>query len=315
MKFDISDFVQMVTQHRYDVHNVIVRQHNEEIGRFDWIASARANAQSASKSVTTIAVGMAIEEGILSLDERPAEIFADRLPENPCENLLKMTLRDAIMMASGHAISILPGRSSDPNNPGRDDVETDWVRHALSFDVPFTPGTHWEYGNFGPFLLSVIIQDRTGMTLRDYLMPRLFKPLGIKNPQWFQSPDGYSVGCGGLHLSPDELSRFGQLLLNEGRWEDKQLVSAKWVREASANHISNATAKSVRDPDRSAGYGYMFWRCARDNAYRAVGYGGQYVIVLPEQDACIAMMCNDYHEQKLLDCVWKTIVPKLKDNF
>lgn len=315
MVLNLCNFIQDICRHRFEIHNVIVRQHGDIVGRFDWRASARDNIYSASKSITALAVGMAIDEGILRLDERPAEIFADFLPANPSENLLNGTLRDALLMAAGHDDYILPVISNDPANPPRDEIDTvDWVTHALSFDVPYTPGTHWKYGNYGSYLSSVIIQDRTGMTLRDYLMPRLFKPLGIKNPQWFQSPQGYSIGCAGLHLTPDELSRIGQLLLDEGRYDGRQLVSANWIREASSNLISNYTDSTKRDPDRSAGYGYMFWRCARDNAYRAVGWAGQYIIVLPEQDACITIMSYDFHEQKLMDSVWNYIVPLLKEN-
>ena len=311
---DLKYFVQDVYRHRFELYSVIVRQHGRECARFDWRAPRRENIQSASKAVTAVAVGMAVEEGILRLDERPAEIFADRLPENPSRNLLDMTVRDTLIMASGHDRYVLPGNSDDPTNPVRDEIEGDWVRYALSYDVPYKPGTHWEYGNFGPFLCSVIIRQRTGQTLRDYLMPRLFAPLGIKNPQWFTSPDGDSLGCAGLHLSPDELSRFGQLLADFGEWEGKRLVSESWIREASANLISNETPSSKRDKDRCAGYGYMFWRCARDDAYRAVGYGGQYAIVFPAENACVTITGWDFHEQKLLDCVWKNIVPQLKAN-
>jgi len=316
MKLDLQGFLQEVTRHKFELHNLVVRQHGEQVAAFNWRDMQRNNIHSASKSITTMAVGMAIEEGIMRLDEHPAEIFADRLPANPPQNLLDITIRDALLMTTGHTVSVLPGGFGSPENPGRDALEddVDWIKYMFSLDVPNPPGTNWEYGNFGSYICSVIIQDRTGQTLRDYLKPRLFHPLKINNPQWFQSPAGYSIGCGGLHLTAEELSRVAQVLVDEGKWEGKQLVSAEWVREATANHVSNLTETSKRDPDRSAGYGYMFWRCARDNAYRAVGWGGQYAIILPEQDACIVITSFDFHEQKLLNCVWRHIVPQLKEN-
>jgi len=258
-------------------------------------------------------VGMALQEGILNLDERPAEIFRDKLPEKPSENLMKITIRDMLMMAAEHDYFVLQGYSGDPKYPGRDELrDPDWVRYALSFPVPYAPGTHWKYSNFGPYLCSVIIQDRTGQRLRDYLMPRLFEPLDIINPQWFESTAGYTLGCGGLHLNTEELARFGQLLLSKGNWKGRQLVSPEWIETATSKQISNEGAG--KGPDSEAGYGYYFWRCARDGAYRGDGWAGQYVIVLPEQDACIAVMSHDFNKQGIMDSQWEHVVPQIKEN-
>lgn len=315
MEINLQNYVQDIIRKKITTYHVVVRQHDQEVGRFDWRDNRRDNIHSVSKSFISMAIGMAMEEGILSLDERPAEIFADRLPDNPSENLMKITIGDMIKMATGHDYFILQGYTGDPKYPGRDELEDeDWVRYALSFDVPYQPGTYWKYNNFGPYLCSVIIQDRTGQRLRDYLMPRLFKPLGIINPQWFESNAGYTLGCGGLHLNTTELSRFGQLLLNKGKWNGEQLVPEKWVETATSNLISNKIEGKVQGIDACAGYGNFFWRCARDNAYRGYGWAGQYVIVLPEQDACVAIMSHDFADQEILDSVWEHIVPRLKEN-
>ena len=137
-------------------------------------------------------------------------------------------------------------------------------------------------------------------------------PLGIRNPQWLESVKGYTLGCGGLHLSTEELSRFGQLCLNKGQWEGKQLVSASWIEEATACQISNKIEGKVQHPDECAGYGYFFWRCSRDNAYCGNGYAGQRIFVLPEQDACIAVTAHEFNSGSVSDCVWNHIVPQLK---
>ena len=255
---------------------------------------------------------MAVDEGILTLEEKPAEIFKEKLPADPSKNLLDMTIRDMIMMATGHDHFILQGYSKDDDRPVRDAIENDdWVEYALQFDVPYKPGTYWKYNNFGPYLASVIIQDRTGQKLTEWLKPRLFTHLGIRNPQWFESVKGYTLGCGGLHLSTEELSRFGQLCLNLGEWNGRQLVSAEWVKEATSNLISNKIEGKVQHPDSCAGYGYFFWRCARDNAYCGNGYGGQRIFVLPEHDACIAVTGHEFDAGGISDCVWENIVPYL----
>ncbi len=315
-KISLEGYLHDIIQRKLTTYHVVVRQHGEEVGSFDWRDNRRDNIHSVSKSFVSMAVGLAVEEGILRLDERPAEIFPDKLPKDPPENLLKMTIRDTIMMASGHDYFILEGYSGVPGIPGRDELENDnWIQYAMTYDVPYTPGTHWKYNNFGPYLCSVIIQDRTGQRLRDYLMPRLFLPLGIKNPQWFESAaGGYTLGCGGLHLSTAELSRFGQLLVDKGQWEGRQIIPATWIEEATSSLISNRVEGKALGQDECAGYGYFFWRCARDNAYRGLGWGGQMVIVLPEQDACVAIMSHEFDYQALLDCVWDNIVPQLKEN-
>ena len=314
-RINLEGYIHDIIKRKITTYHVEVRQHGEIVGCFDWRDNRRDNIHSVSKSFVSMAVGMAVHEGILRLDEKPAEIWPEKLPPNPAPNLLKMTIRDAIMMACGHDYFILEGYSGKPGVPGRDELENDdWIEYAMTFDVPYAPGTHWKYNNFGPYLCSVLIQDRTGERLRDYLMPRLFQPLGIKNPQWFESAaGGYTLGCGGLHLSTTELSRFGQLLLNKGEWDGKQLVPAAWVEEATSFQISNDVGDPV-GPDKKAGYGYFFWRCSRDNAYRGYGWGGQYVIVLPQQDACVTIMSHDFDDQGIMDCVWDNIVPQLKEN-
>ena len=315
-KIDLVPMGESIVQKKLEVYHVEVRQHGEVVGTFNWRKdNRRDNIHSVSKSVLSVGIGMAIHEGIMRLDEHPADIFADKLPENPPQNLLDMTIRDMIMMATGHDYFILQGYTGNPKLPGREEIPNDdWVEYALSFDVPYKPGTYWKYNNFGPYLASVIIQERTGQKLTEWLQPRLFDPLGIKNPQWFESVRHYTLGCGGLHLSTPELSRFAQLLVNKGEWEGKQLVPAAWIEEATAKQIDNAIPGKVQPIDSCAGYGYFFWRCARDNAYAGHGWAGQYIIIFPDQDACVTIMSHDFNGQAIFDSVWETIVPQLKAN-
>lgn len=163
MELRLESFVQDTIKRKLDLYHVVVRQHGEIIGKFDWRENRREDIHSVSKSFLSIAIGIAIDEGILRLDEKPAEIFSDKLPESPSENLQAMTIRDMIMMATGHDHFILQGYSASDDRPVRDAIENDdWVQYALEFDVPYKPGTYWKYNNFGPYLASVIIQERTG---------------------------------------------------------------------------------------------------------------------------------------------------------
>ena len=134
-------------------------------------------------------------------------------------------------------------------------------------------------------MLSAAVQKATGQTVLDYLKPRLFDPLGIEHPTWETSPQGISTGGYGLSIRTEDIAKFGQLYLQKGKWQGKQLVPEAWVEAATARQTSNG---SNPKSDWDQGYGYQFWRC-RHGAYRGDGAFGQYCVVLPEQDAVIAI--------------------------
>jgi CubicO group peptidase (beta-lactamase class C family) len=180
-----------------------------------------------------------------------------------------------------------------------------WVQSFLAHPVPFKPGTHFQYNTPGTHMLSAIITKVTGQTVLDYLRPRLFEPLGIAHPEWGSSPQGNSFGGWGLKLCTEDIAKFGQLYLQQGKWNGKQLVPAAWVAQATAKQVSNGS-----DPtkDWDQGYGFQFWRC-RHGAYRGDGAFGQFCLVLPEQDAVIAITADTGDMQAELNVVWDQLLP------
>jgi CubicO group peptidase (beta-lactamase class C family) len=154
-------------------------------------------------------------------------------------------------------------------------------------------------------MLSAIVQKVTGRTILEYLTPRLFEPLGIESPQWDTSPQGVSIGGYGLFLRTEDIAKFGQLYLQRGMWNGKQILPAEWVDQATSKQVSNG---SDPDNDWDQGYGFQFWRC-RHNAYRGDGKNGQYCIVLPEKDAVIAITANEKDMQAELNIVWDKLLP------
>lgn len=307
MKIDLAAFVSESAKQGLAVHGVLVRQHNAAAGKFLWWDGRRDNIHSCSKSILSLAVGMAVEEGALSLDERVLDIFPQEAPRDPSPWLQRLEVRHLLTMSAGYDRYILHGNTRDWLE------DKDWVHYSLHQPLAYEPGSVFVYNNCAPILASRAIQKRTGTTLLDYLKPRLFDPLEIPNPQWFTCPLGYTLGAGGLFLNLDEMSRVGQLFLNRGRWGDRQLVPAWYVDEAVKVQIETRQAPNRFLPDDIAGYGYFLWHCARDRAYRADGLYGQYIIMLPEQDAVIAIASHcERNTQNLLDTVWETIVPELK---
>ena len=157
-------------------------------------------------------------------------------------------------------------------------------------------------------MLSAIVQKATGMTVLDYLKPRLFEPLGIEHPTWETSPQGITTGGYGLSIRTEDIARFGQLYLQKGKWQGKQLVPESWVEAATRLETSNG---SNPQSDWDQGYGYQFWRC-RHGAYRGDGAFGQFCVVLPEQDAVVVITSGVKDMQAVLNLVWDKLLPALQ---
>ena len=253
---------------------------------------------SLSKSFTSTAVGLAIAEGKLSIDDEVLKFFPDDAPASASANLKAMRISDLLRMNTGHQTE--PPRKADEP----------WVKTFLAHPVPSKPGTHFLYNTSATYMASAIVQKATGQTVLDYLRPRLFEPLGIKDPTWEASPQGISAGGYGLSIRTEDIARFGQLYLQKGKWNGKQLVPGSWVDAATARQTSNGSSPKS---DWDQGYGYQFWRC-RHGAYRGDGAFGQYCVVLPEQDAVVVITSGVKDMQAVLNLVWDKLLPGIKSS-
>lgn len=253
---------------------------------------------SLSKSFTSTAVGLAIAEGKLSLDDEVLKFFPEDAPAEPSANLKSMRVRDLLCMSTGHL---------DEPSAAADKVS---AKTFLAQPVPFKPGTHFKYNTAATFMLSAIVQKQTGQTVFDFLRPRLFEPLGIQHPVWDANWQGISLGGYGLRVTTEDIARFGQLYLQKGEWQGKQLLAPAWVELATSRQTSNG---SNPNSDWDQGYGFQFWRC-RHGAYRGDGAFGQYCVVLPEQDAVIAITSGVKDMQAVLNLVWDKLLPAFKSN-
>lgn len=273
------------------VLGIKVTQRGELIGKELWDEECRRNVYSASKSFTSCAVGFAVQEGLLSLDEKLTDAFAADLPGRVDENLAKATVRDLLTMQLGQGSANLMGAQRPLY------VEDDWVK--LSLRIPFVnePGTHFLYNNVGPYLAGVLVQRRSGCDLVSYLTPRLFAHLGIKRPTWETDPCGYTFGAGGLFLTMSELHKFGQFYLQKGEWNGKKLLNSAWVEESTRAY-------------KDAPYGYLFWR-GEYNSYRADGKYSQLSIVLPDQDAVVTVVAECRRNEELMRLIYDEVCAQL----
>jgi CubicO group peptidase (beta-lactamase class C family) len=295
----VLSFVEAADKDIDSMNSFMLLRHGHVLAEGWWSpyqAEAPHALYSLSKSFTSTAVGLAIAEGKLSLDDEVLKFFPDDAPSEPSNNLKAMRVSDLLRMSTGHQSE--PPRTS----------EQPWTKSFLAQGVPFKPGTHFLYNTSGTYMLSAIVQKATGMTVLDYLRPRLFAPLGIEQPTWEASPQGITAGGFGLSIRTEDIARFGQLYLQRGKWQGKQLVPAAWVEAATARQTSNG---SNPKSDWDQGYGYQFWRC-RHGAYRGDGAFGQYCVVLPEQDAVLVITSGVKDMQAVLNLVWDKLLPAMK---
>ena len=310
----MENYLQAAKDQKLNIQSVMVLQHGK-VKYEKWLNGGEAQKphvlNSVSKTFTSAAVGLAIEEGLLSLDDKLVSFFPDDLPASPSENLKKVTIRNLLTMNCGH-----------DSEPSRKKEGSTWVKTFLDWPVEHEPGTYFCYNSMGTYMLSAIVQKVTGQKVVEYLQPRLFDPLGIEAPRWDESPQGINCGGWGLYLKTEDLAKMGQLLLQKGKWKGKQVLPENYVTEMTRRQVpcqpswirADKVAESGLTPENSdwvQGYGYQVWRC-RHNAFRADGAGGQYIIVIPEKDAVVVNTADLNDMQAEQNLIWDYILPALK---
>jgi len=300
----ILNFVKALEREQKDaIHSIMLRRHGKIVTEAWWAPFNPDSPHilySLSKSFTSTAIGIVQDEGLLSIDDPVISFFPYETPDDPSENLKAMRIRDLLKMNSGHQTGTSGGMRQGKT----------WVEGFLALDVQHKPGTHFVYNSGATYMLSAIIQKVTGVTLLDYLKPRLFEPLGIEDPTWESDPDGINAGGWGLSVTTEDISKFGQLYLQKGNWNGKQLVSEDWVEEATSFQTSNG---SNPDSDWEQGYGYQFWRCRHD-FYRGDGAFGQFCIVMPDKDAVLAITSGSSDMQGIMNLAWEYLLPGIGKN-
>lgn len=293
MKVDLGGFIEKAAPLR--ALSVVVSKDGERIGEYHWDEKCRRNIYSATKSFTSAAVGIALKEGLLSLEEKLTEAFSEDLPGQISENLEKASVRDLLTMCLGQGKPALMGGERPYY------TEKDWVKFSLALPFEYEPGTKFLYNNVGPYLAGILVQRRAGCDLAAYLKPRLFDPLGILGSMWERDPMGNIFGAGGLCLCIDELHKFGLLYLQDGNWNGKQLISKEWVRESTRKQVENETPY---------GYGYLFWG-DRHGVFRADGKYSQLSMIMREKNAVVSIMAECRDSEALREAIFDEIYPQL----
>lgn len=298
----ILNFLNKVNEQGFEVHSFMLLKNGKNVADCWWkpyAAEYRHQLFSLSKSFTSMAIGLAIEEGLLTTETLVADIFTDEmkeLGEKVDEKIKRMTVKNLLTMGTGMTYENWDWEGEKPNN----------ILGFLSSHVKNEPGSAFFYNTLATYMCSAIITRLTGQKLVDYLMPRLFEPLGI-DPVWDEDNLGISFGGFGLNIKTEDIAVFGQMLLQKGKFGGKQLVPESWVEEATSKQINNG---DEADNDWSQGYGYQFWRCIPDGVYRGDGMYGQYCIVMPKQNSVIAVTSN-VDMGKFMKLIWSDLLPEL----
>jgi CubicO group peptidase (beta-lactamase class C family) len=232
------------------LHSFMIVRHGQVIAEGWWKPEAADKPHvlaSLTKSFNATAVGLAIEDGKLSLDDPVLKFFPADAPADPSDNLKAMKVRDLLTMSCGH--------DSEPRSVGG----APSVKQFLAHPVVHKPGTHFQYNSMGSYTLSAVVTKVTGKTTLEFLKPRLFEPLGIDSPQWASSPEGNSIGGSGLKLCTEDIAKFGQLYLQKGKWKGKQLIPEKWIEQATSKQVPNEQESHAKiGIDWQQGYGFQF---------------------------------------------------------
>lgn len=247
---------------------------------------------SVSKSVTSTAIGFAIEEGLLSLDTRVLDVLPEYKPTQPDENLEKLTVFHLLTMTAGKDVPTLS-----------DKTKNRWVRDFFDAKWAFAPGEFWRYISENQYMLCVMLTRVTGMSVSEYLRPRLYEPLGFKGaPFWERDGNGIETGGWGMKMTTEELAKITLCYQQGGKFNGKQIIPAWWAKEAVKKQVENL---QYSDLASTSGYGYCFWRNPVENSYRADGLFSQFGMVFEDYDACLIMTASEIFETKARDCVWR----------
>jgi Beta-lactamase class C and other penicillin binding proteins len=301
----IIDFINAADTSGLENHSFMMLRHGKVIAEGWWKPYGPDYKHimfSASKTFTATAIGLAVSENRLKVTDKIISFFPYSLPDSISEYMKRMTVKDLLTMSAGQ----------DPE-PSAWSANGDWITLFLSTAPKYKPGTVFKYNNMATFMLSAIVQQVTGETVFNYLMPRIFKPLGIRGIDWDLNPQGISMGMIGLRLRTEDLAKFGLLLSNGGVWNGKQLIPKEWIKEATAFQIKNSDEPEEKRilSDWGQGYAYQMWR-GKNNTVRLDGMGGQFVVLIPDKDAIVVFTANNINTQKQLDLIHKYLIPAIK---
>jgi CubicO group peptidase (beta-lactamase class C family) len=299
----IINFIKAANASEQRFHSFMLVRHGNVVAEGWWSPFDKDKIHtlySLSKSFTSTAIGMLVKDGKLSVEDQVIKLFPEHVPAAISENLRSMKLKHMLSMNTGH---------DKDTTDGMRNGKVEWEKSFLAQEITHAPGSHFLYNSGATYMCSSLVKKITGLDTEQFLQTRLFDKLGIVGQDWEKNNQGISVGGWGLRVKTEDIAKFGQLYLQKGMWNGEQLLTPQWVNEAT----SKITTSNPGDGQWSQGYGYQFWRC-KNNMYRGDGAFGQYCIVMPDQDAVLAVTSESWDMGKGMEIIFDNLIQGLKAN-
>lgn len=298
----ISEMLQEAEETNVTLNSLMIIRHGKVVAEGCYAPYSdciERSLHSATKSFAATAIGLLIDEGRLSLEDKVLSFFPEDAPDCPSSNLKQMNLWHLLTMTCGH--------DSVPARKGTDN----YVKRFLEHPVPYAPGTHFQYNSMASYMLTAIVRKVSGLNMTRYLRPRIFEPLGIYDVYCDTCPMGIEYGGGGMFARTEDLAKLALLYLNKGIWNGKRLLSEKWVEQFTKTQFRDSWSHSnpTLKPDWYCGYGFQNWRCTQKNAYRFDGSFGQLAVVLEDYDAVLVTTASEARPERILALFWKYMIP------
>lgn len=267
------------------MRSVMVQQHGQITGEHFWLLDERRNIHSITKSITSCGVGIALQQGYFSLQDKVVSYFEKDIPKSPDPRLLKMTI--------GHFLTMTAGFETPMHGEFRKATIENFPAHIFNRPIAHEPGKHFSYDTSCSYIIGAILQKAIGISLKSFIFSNILEPIGILNPPWPESREGVCLGGSGIMLDTPEMVALGQFWLQAGAWDGKQIVPVEYFHKATTTiNISDENSEMT-----SRGYGYYFWtdlwKDRFPKSFHAVGSWGKYIFVIPEKQTVIAVTAHD----------------------
>lgn len=303
----ITSFLKSVNEKEIELHSFMFVVNGSVISEGSWDPYELDRKHfmfSLTKSITATAIGFALDEKLLSLEDKVISFFPEYSDLDIDIKMNDMTVEHLLTMTSGYIENI-----SGSTVWGQ--KKESWVKEFLELPLTYEPGTQFVYNSGSSHMLSAIISKVTNESMLNYLQAKLFEPLGIKDIIWDVDPEGNNTGGWGVQLKTEDVAKFGQFYLQKGQWNKKQLLSKEWFENATSFKVSNSGLYD--DIDKQQGYGYQFW-IIRNGGYRAAGKFGQLCFVFPQHNVVAVFTAGTDRTQELLDLFLEHIYFNIKED-
>ncbi|WP_219511045.1 serine hydrolase domain-containing protein [Nonomuraea ceibae] len=301
----VAALLDRLEERSVECHSIMVVRHGHVVAEGWWAPYSAGRPHllySVTKSFTSVAVGLAIADGLLSLDDRVVDVLPDHVPAGVSAQARRLTVHHLLSMTAGYRTDSLG--EAWRLEPG------DLVKGFLR--IPFTDpeGTRHTYDNATTYVLARMVERVTGLGLPELLDERLFEPMGVDHAEWDRVASGAAFGFHGLHLTTEAVAAFAELLLRGGVRGDRRLVPAAWIELATRRHADPLPPEDMPgDADFLDGYGYQFW--TSPHGFHGVGSFGQQFVVAPSHDLVVVLTGAHHQEQGVLDAIWECLLPGL----